>query len=278
MVHLRGYLIRDVCPESFLCCYHTSPFPASSRARTRLLILHSLKKLTMTDDFENTPFLTDNEHDDDIGTQNEHLHDTPNKIPANGHFKRAIKALTIVLVVFSALTFMSAIASFVMILVGSFTGYIYGTREVLKDLGICVSSISSKAQPNHISHAISLNLSRGTRLVPLPERPNILQTFVALILSIVMIFIQIPIFLSLVIDIVFPILILVYSGNIFGNGWPDANWCYNYYPEPRIPDAKCLHKRDLVRIVMGVTGGLGFVTGYGHPIFSLPTYLRFDGS
>ncbi|KAL5327567.1 hypothetical protein ACEPPN_005267 [Leptodophora sp. 'Broadleaf-Isolate-01'] len=178
----------------------------------------------MADDSENTPFLADHDHGDGVNGHNDDDYEaSPAKTPANSHFKRPIKALTIVLVIFSALTVMLAIASFVMIQVAPFKGYIYSAREVLKDLGIC--------------------------------------TFVALILSIVMIFIQLPIFFSLVIDIVFPILILIYSGNIFGNGWPDANWCYEYYREPRIPNPKCLHMRDIVRILMGVTGGLGFVTG-----------------
>ncbi|KAG4438623.1 hypothetical protein IFR05_005906 [Cadophora sp. M221] len=178
----------------------------------------------MADHSENTPFLADNDHNDEVNRQDgDDYEASPAKTPANSHFKRSIKALTIVLVIFSALTVMLAIASFVMIQVSSFKGYIYGAREVLKDLGICA--------------------------------------FVALILSIVMTFIQLPIFFSLVIDIVFPILILVYSGNIFGNGWPDANWCYEYYREPRTQDPKCLHMRDIVRILMGVTGGLGFVTG-----------------
>ncbi|KAH7327087.1 hypothetical protein BKA65DRAFT_509908 [Rhexocercosporidium sp. MPI-PUGE-AT-0058] len=178
----------------------------------------------MADNSENTPFLTDNDHDDGIDAQDNEEYEVPlTKTPANSQFKRSIKALTIVLVIFLVLTVMLAIASFVMIQVVPFKGYIYNAREVLKDLGIC--------------------------------------TFVALILSTVMLFIQLPIFFSLIIDIVFPILILVFSGNIFGNGWPDRNWCYEYYREPRLPDPQCLYMRDIVKILMGVTGGLGFISG-----------------
>lgn len=93
----------------------------------------------MADDSENTPFLTDNDHEDDVnnfhGEENEAV---ASKIPANSHFKRSIKALTIVLAIFSALTVMMAIASFVLIQIAPFKGYTYNARDVLKDLGVCV--------------------------------------------------------------------------------------------------------------------------------------------
>ncbi|PVH83938.1 hypothetical protein DL98DRAFT_91209 [Cadophora sp. DSE1049] len=178
----------------------------------------------MADDSENTPFLSDNDHDDEVNTFHAEDDDAQiTKSPANSHFKRPIKALTIVLAIFSALVVMVAVASFVVIQVASFNGYTYNARDELKDLGIC--------------------------------------TFISLILSIVMIFIELPIFFSLIIDIIFPILILIYSGNIFGYGWPDRNWCYEYYREPVKTDPHCLHMRGIVRILMGITGGLGFVTG-----------------
>ncbi|KAK0113477.1 hypothetical protein ONS95_013734 [Cadophora gregata] len=178
----------------------------------------------MADDSENTPFLSDNDHDDETNKFHGEEEDVlMTKTSANSRFKRSIKALTIVLVIFSSLVVMTAIATFAVIQVASFTGYTYNARYVLKDLGIC--------------------------------------TFISLILSMVMIFIELPVFFSLVIDIVFPILILIYSGNIFGYGWPDRNWCYEYYREPMKTDPHCLRMRGTVRILMGVTGGLSFVTG-----------------
>ncbi|KAH7379831.1 hypothetical protein BKA64DRAFT_686446 [Cadophora sp. MPI-SDFR-AT-0126] len=178
----------------------------------------------MADGSENTPFLSDNEHDGETNGFLDEVGEAPlTKASANSHFRRTIKALTIVLAVFSTLVVMVAIASFVVIQVASFNGYTYNARDGLKDLGIC--------------------------------------TFISLIISIVMIFIQLPVFCSLIIDIIFPILILVFSGNIFGYGWPDRNWCYEYYREPMKTDPHCVHMRGIVRILMGVTGGLGFVTG-----------------
>lgn len=102
----------------------------------------------MADDSENTPFLADHDHGDGVNGHNDDDYEaSPAKTPANSHFKRPIKALTIVLVIFSALTVMLAIASFVMIQVAPFKGYIYSAREVLKDLGICVSSLRSPRMP-----------------------------------------------------------------------------------------------------------------------------------
>ncbi len=76
-----------------------------------------------------------------------------------------------------------------------------------------------------------------------------------------MIFLQIPILLSLVINITFPILILVFSGNVFSSGWPDTQWCFDYYREPRVADPQCIRMRDIIRITAGVTAGLGFIVG-----------------
>ena len=79
-----------------------------------------------------------------------------------------------------------------------------------------------------------------------------------------MIFVQLPILISMVVDLVMPILILVYSGNVFGLGWPVENWCPFRYVRPgemeRSPE--CLHAVNVVRILFGVSAGLGFVIGY----------------
>ena len=67
----------------------------------------------------------------------------------------------------------------------------------------------------------------------------------------------------MVIDLVMPILILIYSGDVFGYGWPDINWChYDYWRGgSNEPSAECLYTVKVARILLGVGGGLGFVIG-----------------
>lgn len=72
---------------------------------------------------------------------------------------------------------------------------------------------------------------------------------------------QLPILISLIIDLTLPILIFVYSGNIFGNGWPESRWCdYGYYNREPL-SAECVHSITVARILMGISGGFGFVVG-----------------
>jgi len=76
-----------------------------------------------------------------------------------------------------------------------------------------------------------------------------------------MTFLQLPILISLIIDLVLPILIFIYSGNIFGYGWPESHWCdYDYY-DGRPPSAECVRSRTVARILMGISAGFGFVVG-----------------
>ncbi len=79
-----------------------------------------------------------------------------------------------------------------------------------------------------------------------------------------MIFVQLPILIGMVVDLVMPIVILVYSGNVFGYGWPEQNWCrYDYWRGGRYePSPECLYKMNVARILFGVSAGLGFVIGY----------------
>jgi hypothetical protein len=78
-----------------------------------------------------------------------------------------------------------------------------------------------------------------------------------------MIFLQLPILVAMVIDLVMSILILIYSGDVFGYGWPDTDWCRRDYWRggPNEPNAECLYTVKVARILLGVGGGLGFVIG-----------------
>jgi hypothetical protein len=69
-----------------------------------------------------------------------------------------------------------------------------------------------------------------------------------------MIFLQLPIIVNLFIDLILTILILVFAGNVFGQGWPDNGWCYVF-------DTQCIQWRVVARILMGIGGGLGFLVG-----------------
>jgi hypothetical protein len=86
------------------------------------------------------------------------------------------------------------------------------------------------------------------------------QVFISFILSTFAIFLEIPIMVNLLIDLILTVLVLIYAGNIFGQGWPDNNWCYDFR-KPNYDNSTCLQWRGVTRILMGIGGGLGFLIG-----------------
>jgi hypothetical protein len=78
-----------------------------------------------------------------------------------------------------------------------------------------------------------------------------------------MIFLQLPIIISFIINLILAILILIYAGNIFAGGWFRSDWCPIYYrpgyPNPQ--DAHCRHLEVAVKVLIGVGSGLGFLVG-----------------
>lgn len=177
----------------------------------------------MADDTESTPFLTDNDHDQDTTPVKDPEDDVMKAtLPVNAHFKRPIKILTSCVSFLSGITTMILIAAFVIIQVGPFRGYTYAAQYVVQALGI--------------------------------------TAFVSLILSTLMIFLQLPIIISFTINLILAILILIYAGNIFGGGWPRSDWCYDYYGNP-YGIAQCIHLQVAVMALMGVSSGLGFLVG-----------------
>jgi hypothetical protein len=93
------------------------------------------------------------------------------------------------------------------------------------------------------------------------------------VLSAPTIFIQLPILISMAVNIVMSTVILVFSGKIFGDGWPTSTFCQRYsrYPDykPLPVTPECEKARDVVRIMMGISAGFGFIIGQAFPA-SLP--------
>lgn len=100
----------------------------------------------MAERSESTPFLADNDHVDDYDPNN-----FSRVLPANAHFKKPLRVLSGVISFLSLGVFGLLIASYVLLNVGPFQ-YIWGSKEVTRDLSIVVSpSIAS-------IHTISLSL------------------------------------------------------------------------------------------------------------------------
>lgn len=83
---------------------------------------------------ESTPFLADNDHDNNYVEAEGRVSKT---LPANGHFKLAIKILSIIVTALSILITGLLIASYVLIRVGPFV-YTYISKDRVRDLAICV--------------------------------------------------------------------------------------------------------------------------------------------
>jgi hypothetical protein len=93
----------------------------------------------MADDSESTPFLTDNDHDQDTAPV-QHPEDDVVKatFPVNAYFKRPVKIVTICVSLFSGVNVMILITAFVILQVGPFRGYYYGADYAIQALGITV--------------------------------------------------------------------------------------------------------------------------------------------
>jgi hypothetical protein len=61
------------------------------------------------------------------------------------------------------------------------------------------------------------------------------------------------------------IVIFIFSGEILGNGWPDSSFCSRAggYPDYKpLPETwECKEARNVVRITMGVSAGVGILIG-----------------
>lgn len=112
------------------------------------------------------------------------------------------------------------------------------------------------------------------------ETNNLTQLFINFVLSTPTIFLSLPIWLNLASHLSMSIVVLVFSGKIFGRGWPDDSFCrrwngppdYGFTPGPR----KCFRQRDIIRINMGVAAGFGILIGYDLLIVLKSSILTYD--
>ncbi len=75
-----------------------------------------------------------------------------------------------------------------------------------------------------------------------------------------MIFVQLPIIVLALINLIFTILFLVFSGDLFGFGWPNEYWCTDY-ADPYQRDPRCMDLKLVITILVAIGGGLGFLVG-----------------
>jgi len=95
-------------------------------------------------DSETTPFLTNYDHDEDATLVRDPEEDvTKVAPPANAHFKRHIKILTICVSAFSGIATGVLIAAFVIIQIGPWRVYMNYAQFPVQDLGITVRIITS---------------------------------------------------------------------------------------------------------------------------------------
>jgi hypothetical protein len=91
----------------------------------------------MTEDSESTPFLADNDHDDNDEERENHV---TMALPASYHFKYPLKILTIVISLLCISIVGLLIASYILLKVGPFENA-YLSQDGTRDLAIGVSTI-----------------------------------------------------------------------------------------------------------------------------------------
>jgi hypothetical protein len=126
----------DVLPEKSLPIDQSHQLINGAQQISKFSIRISLNSQKMAESSESTPFLASNDRPDDTNARNDAL-------PANAHFKRPIKILTICASIASVLGAIFLTASFITVQAAPFTpfpGYTYGARFILQELGTCVSA------------------------------------------------------------------------------------------------------------------------------------------
>jgi len=83
------------------------------------------------------------------------------------------------------------------------------------------------------------------------------------------VFLQIPILINMAVHIAMSIVILVFSTEIFVDGWPGINMCLRWDPptapgqpyKPLPERVECLKAKINLRIMLGVSGAFGLIIG-----------------
>ncbi|RDW79393.1 hypothetical protein BP6252_04031 [Coleophoma cylindrospora] len=178
----------------------------------------------MAYDSENTPFLAETDHGDDYEDGETY---SSKSTPANTHFKRPLRIVKSVVTLLSLLTTVLVVVCFIFVQNGPFE-YIWSTKAHLLSLGIVL--------------------------------------FVNFLLSLPAVVLQLPILINLAIEIAMSIVTMVYAGRLFGNGWPDSSFCRRWNRDEArwtpLPDTpECVESRDVIRIMVGVAGGVSIIMG-----------------
>ena len=200
----------------------------------------------MAEPSDGTPFLSDNDRQD----VHEELEDDYVKpLPANSHFKMPLRILTSIICLLSLGVGIVLIAAVIFVRTGPFENT-YHTTEEARDLAICVSVYLSQLV------LIQLTLKR--------------QVFVNFVLSAPTIFFQAPVLINMAVHIAMSIVMFVFSEQVFRRGWPDEYWCRRwearkppYLEPPKMlnPTGECIKARNDLRIMMGVSAGVGYLIG-----------------
>jgi len=186
----------------------------------------------MTNSSENTPFLASNGPRDDSTARNDPGDEIPIKTPpANAHFKRPIKLLTICVSITS----------------------------VIATILLTAAVITSHFAPRP-------GLGFGIQSSSFPE--IVICVTISSILSTLMIFLQPPITVNLLIDLILTISILISAGNAFRFSIPDQRWCFNPYNNQRF-DAQCMKLIQATKILIIIGSGLSFLVGLLYLVLAL---------
>ncbi|RDW91788.1 hypothetical protein BP5796_01182 [Coleophoma crateriformis] len=144
--------------------------------------------------------------------------------PVNAHFKRPLRIVKSVVTLLSLLTTILVVVCYIFVQNGPFE-YIRSTTAQLVPLGITLLGCGSK-----IANAGSF------------------QLFVNLLLSLPAVFLQLPILINLSIEIAMSIV---------------TRWNRDEVRWTPLPDTPaCVEGRNVIRIMMGVAGGVSFIIGF----------------
>lgn len=151
-----------------------------------------------------------------------------NLVAANKHFRRAVKGISIAMSALSSLNVIIFFGIFISIQVAQ-VSYTWQTTYAVLDIDVCI-----------------------------------LIAFIFITLNI---FIQLPIVINILSDLVLSIVILIYATRVLSVGWPrQRDWCPSrdrYYDDPGVPaDPRCLRFLSVSRILIGVSTGLSYVVGF----------------